>query len=256
MDKAKQRIEQAEQIDRGDLAVIHARFLWLLAQKRFDELSQISSAYLSAKEQNVTTLMAAGTLLVTCDSAELRKEGLKLFEQAVTVAPASKQARLGLASTLYRTGDAARAMAIYQELLKQYPNDKQTLNDLAWILQEHERRYDAALELANRGLMLWPDELNLLDTRGTILSNIADRLGDARKDFERLIQLAPPDSRQKAGALLKLGRICVKLNDPAEAKRHLQDALEIDRKVNAFTTEERAEITGVLQAGGVQAVNK
>ncbi len=259
MDRAKQKIDQAEQIDRNSLTVIHARFLWLAAQKRFDELSQISSAYLSAKEQNPTTFVAAATILAASDSMELKKEGLKLFEQAVTLAPTSeeaREARLGLASTLYQTGDADRAMTIYQELLGQYPYDIQTLNDLAWILQEHDRRYDAALELANRGLMLVPDELHLLDTRGTILANMANRLLDARKDFERLVQRAPPDSRQKANALLKLGRTCVKLNDLVQAKQHLQDALEIDRKIGAFTPDERSEITNILQTSGMQAVNK
>jgi len=48
-------------------------------------------------------------------------------------------------------------------------------NDLAWILQEHYHRYAAALEPANRGLRLEPDELHLLDTRGTILSNLPDK---------------------------------------------------------------------------------
>jgi len=256
MDRAKQRIEQAEKIDADSLTVIHARFLWLVAQKRFDELLQISSAYLSAKEQNPTTFVAAATILAASDSTELKKEGLKLFEQAVTLAPTSKEARLGLASTLYQTGDADRAVTIYQKLRTEYPNDIQALNDLAWILQEHDRRYDAALELANRGLMLVPDELHLLDTRGTILANMANRLIDARKDFEKLARLAPPDSRQKANALLKLGRTCVKLNDLAQAKRHFQNALEIDRKIEVFTADERSEIAKILQASGAQAANK
>ena len=52
---------------------------------------------------------------------ELKKEGLKLFERAATLSPTSVDVRLGLASTLYQTGDAERAKKIYQELLKQYP---------------------------------------------------------------------------------------------------------------------------------------
>lgn len=251
MDRSKQRIEQARQINPDSLAVIHAQFLWLVAQKRFGELSQISSAYLSAKEQNPTTLMAAASILAPLDSMELKKGALKLFEQAVILAPTSKAARLGLASTLYQTGDADRAVTIYQKLYAEYPNDLQTLNDLAWILQEHNRRYDAALELANRGLVLAPDEIHLLDTRGTILANMENRLGDARKDFEKLVKLAPPDSRQKAGALLKLGRTCAKLKDPVQAKQHLQDALEIDRKIDVFTADERSEIARILQTGGM-----
>jgi len=256
MDQAKQRIEQAEQIDGNSLTVIHAQLLWLVAQKRFDELSQISSAYLSAKEQNPTTFMAAAMILASLDSMELKKEGLKLFEQAVTLAPTSKEVRLGLASTLYQTGDAERAKTIYQELLEQYPDEIQVINDLAWILQEHDHRYDAALELANRGLNLIPNELHLLDTRGTILSNLTGRLADARNDFIRLVELSLSDTQQKAKTLLKLGRICAKLNDLVQAKKHLKDALEIDEKIDVFTTDERTEIKRIIQESGIQAVNR
>ena len=161
------------------------------------------------------------------------------MSSAVKISPTLKKARLGLASTLYQTGNAERAKQIYQELLEQYPNNIQVLNDLAWILQEHYHRYAAALELANRGLSLAPNELHLLDTRGTILLNLEDRLTDARNNFERLVELSPSDTRQRAKALLQLGRICAKLSDLVQAKQHLKNALEIDRKIDVFTPEER-----------------
>lgn len=246
MELAKQKIEQAEKIDPGSLTVIHARFLLLLAQKQYDKLSQISSEYLTAKKQNATTLIAAASALMSLDSIELKKEGLKLFEQALTIAPTSKDARLGLANTLYQTGETSRAVTIYQELLKDYPKDLQIINNLAWIMQEHDRSYDAALELANRGLILSPEDKELLDTRGTILANMENRLDDARKDYERLVELIPSDSQQKASALLRLGRICMKLNDLAQAQQHFQNALEIDQKINVFTSDERSEIAKIL----------
>ncbi len=186
----------------------------------------------------------------------LKKEGLKLFEHAVTLSPTSKNARLGLASTLYQTGNAERAEKIYRELLGQYPNEIQILNDLAWILQEHYHRYAAALELANRALSLAPNDLYVLDTRGTILLNLANRLADARNDFKKLVELSHPDTRQQAKALLQLGRICAKLNDLVQAKQHLQNALEIDRKIDVFTPDERSEITRIVQRSGIQTVNK
>jgi len=252
MDQAEQWIEQAERVDPNNQVVIHARFLLLVAQNRFDELAEISSAYLSAKEQNPTILVRAASVLAASDSMTLKKEGLKLFEYAATLSPTSKNVRLDLASTLYQTGNAERAEKIYQELLEQYPNDIRILNDLAWILQEHYHRYAAALELANRGLSLSPNELHLLDTRGTILSNLADRLSDARNDFERLVELSPSNTRQRAKALLQMGRICAKLNDLVQAEQHLNSALEIDRKLNVFTTDERSEITRIIQRSEMQ----
>ena len=186
----------------------------------------------------------------------MKEEGLKLFEHAVNLSPGMIDARLGLASTLYQTGNFERAEDIYRKMLEQYPNNIRVLNDLAWILQEHDNRYADALKLADKGLSLAPDDLHLLDTRGTIMSNINDRLADAKDDFEKLIELSASDTRQKAQALLKLGRLCVKLNDTVQAKKHLENALEIDQKVNAFNTEERAEIMELIQKSGVQAADK
>jgi Tfp pilus assembly protein PilF len=51
--------------------------------------------------------------------------------------------------------------------------------------------------------------------------------------------------------LLQVGRICVKLKDLAQAKEHLQNALEIDRKVNAFTLAERTEISSLIQQDSI-----
>jgi len=246
-EKAKLKIEQAERIDPNSQTVIHARVLLLVSQKRFEELSGISSAYISAKKQNPTLVMRAASILAASDSMSLKKEGTKLFEHAVTLLPTSMNARFGLASSLYQTGDVERAKKIYGELLKQYPNNVQVLNDLAWILQEHEHSYTAALELANKGLNLAPNDLHLLDTRGTILLNLPDRLADARKDFEKLVEVSLPDPPRRAKALLQLGRICVKLNDLVQAKQHLKAALEIDQKLDVFTTDERSEITKILQ---------
>ncbi len=250
MDQAKQRIERAQQLDPNNLNVVHARLLWLVAQKKLGELAGISSAYLSAKGQDVATVQKAASVLSALGSMELRKEAVRLFEHAVALSPISMEARLGLASSLYQTGDAGRAETVYRELLAQHPSDIRVLNDLAWVLQEHSHRYSDALELVNKGLSIAPSDAHLLDTRGTILSNMTDRLADARSDFERLVALSPSETRQQARALLQLGRVCARLNDLVQARKHLETALRIDRKVGAFTPEERAEIAKIVQPSG------
>jgi tetratricopeptide (TPR) repeat protein len=250
-EQAKLRIDQAERIDPNNQAVVHARFLWLVSQNRSEELAEISAAYLSAKNQNPTMVLTAASILSASDSMSLKKEGLKLFEHAITLLPTSVDARFGLASSLYQTGNAERARNIYEELLQQNPRDVRILNDLAWILQEHYHRYADALTLANRGLSIAPGDLHLLDTRGTILSNMADRLAEARNDFEKLVELSPSDTGRQAKALLQLGRICAKLNDNIQAKQHLEKALKIHQKIDVFTTDERAEIARILQLSGM-----
>jgi len=53
----------------------------------------------------------------------------------------------------------------------------------------------------------------------------------------------------RAQALLQLGRLCVRLQDHAD--RYLNEALEIDRQLNVFTSEQRAEIERIPGLGGL-----
>jgi len=248
--QAQERIRQAGLIDPNNQSVIHAKLLLLIAQKRFDEIDEIGTAYLSLKDPNPLTMAAAASILASMDSMTLKQMGLKFYERAISLSSSLLSARLGLASTLYQTGDIQGAIQAYQKVLEQYPNNVQALNDLAWILQEHEQNYPVALELANRGLVVASsekDHLHLLDTRGTVLSNMPDRLESAMLDFKTLADMSPGDTRQKAKTLLKLGRICIKLKDVEHAKQYMQNALEIDKKINVLTPDERSEITKVLQ---------
>jgi len=250
MEQSKQIIDEAEKLAPNTQVIVHARFLWLMAQDRFADLEGISSAYLSAEEQNPGIVLRAAVTLSEADSAKLKKEAITLFEHAVSLSPGNLDARLRLGILLYQTGNVERAKAIYQELVGQYPDEVRVLNDYAWILQEHDRNYDEALKLANRGLELAPDDVHLLDTRGVILSKIDGRLSEAKADFEDLLRVSPPDSPRQAKALLQLGRVCVRLGDREEAKQHLEKALEIDQRTDTFTAEERSEIAGVVQQSG------
>ncbi len=253
---AQRILERAETIDEKNQLVIHARLLLLASQNNFDELAGISSEYIAAENLNLNMLLTAASVLSSLDSVNLKKEGIKLFEHAVVLAPDLTGARLSLASACYQIGNADKAEKTYRELLEQFPNDIRVLNDLAWILQEHYHRYPEALELADKGLSFAPDNLHLLDTRGIILSNLPDRLNDAKSDFERLVELSNQDKRQQAKAYLQLGRICEKLEDLAQAKVYLEHALEIDREIDVFTPDERMEINNILQKSRLQAVNR
>ncbi len=247
MDQSEQWIGRAEAVAPDNLAVVHARFLWLVGKRRSAELVAISAAYLSAPEQNLRFVLEAAAILGGMDSMDLKREGVKLFEHAATLSPKALGIHLGLATTLYQMGEAERAKTIYRELLKENEDNVVALNDLAWILQEHEKNYEEALELTRRGLKLAPDNVHLLDTRGTIFLNMQGRLAEAEADFERIVELSSSEARRRAKALLQLGRICVKRNELAQAKEHLQGAMDIDRENDIFTADEKSEIVDILK---------
>ena len=247
MEKAQENIERAAQINPKSLSVIHSRFLLLKAQKKYNELSHISDMYLSADKPNTATLLDAGNALLSMDSPELKKEAIKLFEQTLEINPFSKSAKLYLATALYQTGDVESAIQHYQDLIQQYPDDVQILNNLAWILQEHEHLYKEALKMIDKALSLSPNDINLLDTRAVILTNMENRIEEARDEYEKIVELSPSNSPTQANALVKLGNICIKLEDTSKAAKYLQDALEINQTIKVFNADQVSEITEILQ---------
>ncbi len=249
-DEAYRYIDRARELAPKSQSVVHARFLCLLAQERFDDLAQISSSYIACSDQNPTQVIRAAAILTAMESKDLKNEGVKLFEHAVETWPEFLDAQLGLASALYQVGQIERAKQAYRGVLDNHPENMQALNDLAWILQENDGDYATALDLANQGLSLQgsdADRKHLLDTRGTILSKMPNRLPDAKADFEELVKLTAPDSPQRAKALLNLGRVCAKLGESDQARQHLEEALKIDEATPVFTPEERTEAQDLLK---------
>jgi len=258
MAKADEVIKPLEQSHGDELIVVHARFLWLATQKRVDDLKEIGSAYVRAKNQDLGTLLRAGEILVSLEPPELKAEGIKLLEHAVSLWPTSADARLNLASAQYQMGDAAGAEKTYRELLRLRPDETRAMNDLAWILQERFQKYEEALKLANQGLAVaakasgsTSPNLHLLDTKGTILAKMDGRLPEARKTFDEILRALTfsrsPDPRREARTNLRLGEICVKLKDAAAARQYLDEALKIDREANVLTPQDREEIVRLLE---------
>jgi tetratricopeptide (TPR) repeat protein len=254
MPQAEKTFLRAEQLAPHRQVVVHARLLLRVAQKRLADLVSISQAYIQAEQQNLATSGRAASILWSLDSPELKQEGSKLLEYNVTKWPESLEARLALAMAHYSMGQIERAKQLYEELLEQFPQNVDVLNDLAWILQQYSQDYERALELANRGVRLVPNDENLLDTRATIFAKMPGRLAEAKRDFDtlrRLCLLDPERRPRLAKTLLKLARVCVAQGEIGEAKMHATAASEINAKIHVFTTEEHAEMSDILKMESV-----
>ncbi|MBN1346209.1 MAG: tetratricopeptide repeat protein [Phycisphaerae bacterium] len=238
-------IQQAEKLAPEDARVTLAKVLLFADQKQYDRIVELMRTYEQAKQSDAGVILRAASILAT--SKPHIKQAVELMEHVVKATPQSAEARHGLAILYYRSGDLPRAKELCRKLLEENPDNPTVLNDLAWILAEGEKNYGEALKLADKGVSLAPNQVNLRDTRGVILTHVPGRLKDARTDFQKVVDLTPADSPGRAKALLQLGRICAKLQDEAAAKQHLQESLRLDGKRPVLTDAEKAEIAGLLK---------
>ncbi len=239
-DKAAKMIDRAEALSPGSSAVVLARSVLLGAQGEFDDVVRRAKAYADSKEEpDPSVLISAASILA--DSPSHRKAAIELLEKAVKIDPTNRQAMHGMAVLLYQTGQVERAKSICRTMLERNPNDTDALNDLAWMLAQVDKDYEAALPLADKGVALAPANPHLLDTRGEILLHLPNRGQDARADFERAVQLTRKGSPARARAWYRLGQACQRLEDAEAARRSFAKALEVDKQVGGLSDQQRKD---------------
>ncbi len=259
LDKATAATERATDINPNHQLTVYARFVLATTQKRWDDLENISADFIAAESLELGTVKNVAFILLSQNSEILSQEAIKLYRHGVALAPSSFEARHNLASALYQIGEVESSEQQYRDMLNDYPENATVLNDFAWILQERHQRYGEALKLADRGLEVEPQSLNLLDTRGTILMNVEGRLADAKRDFERIIGLTIPLASESEGTqrskkarqiatLVKLARTCLGLKEYEPAGEYIERAQSLDQGLDVLSSEQKAAITEMLSA--------
>ncbi len=233
--------------DDESLRLIHARALSALQlpQIAIDELE----AYCQTEpgSHGAMTIVRLARLYRQVGDMDKAQQALNEAERMDPNLPALTEERTNWATTLSQIGKPDQAETLLRTLMAEHPANTVVMNNLAWLLQDHFQRYDEALKIINKALGLTPGDLYLLDTRGTILQEMPDRLADAKRDFTKLLKQSPPGTRRQINSLLQLGRVCAKLNELAQAKQHLRQALTVNEKIDKLTPEERSEITRIME---------
>jgi len=111
-------------------------------------------------------------------------------------------------------------------------------------LCEQQGKYQKALLLAERGLAIDPDYVDLIDTRGVILCRLKD--DKAVVDFQRAISLYSQQTQAIVGAYFHLGRALARLDRKNEAAKNLKKAQELNMQVGGLSSNEATEAAQLL----------
>lgn len=111
------------------------------------------------------------------------------LEEWVRANPDDSATRVYLAEALSAKGRHKEAIAHYMELVRRYPSDARTLNNLAWSL--HFVGDAQAVVYAERAYKLKPAEAHVLDTYGWVLVNH----GKLQEGIQILLQAVALDGK-------------------------------------------------------------
>jgi len=153
-----------------------------------------------------------------------------------------------LAILMQRLDRNDEAAEFYRRVIEIRPDDVVSLNNLAWIVCEHQDKHAEALELAQEGLKIAPKYIDLIDTRGVAYYRMG-RFTDAIRDFTDCIELYPEETAAVTAAYFHLARAFAKVKDANNALKNLNKALSMNEKeeLRGLSPDDLAEAEDLLE---------
>lgn len=115
------------------------------------------------------------------------------------------------------------------------------MNNLAWILFHQNQQPLEALQWADKGLTIQPNNADLLDTRGEIFFQMGD-YAKAREDFEKAMVNFPPFSQDRIKTGYRLVKTLGMLGRKEEAAKLSEEVQRWDRQNSVLTDDQNAEL--------------
>ena len=166
---------------------------------------------------------AAPRLFAMLLAAKKRDEALAFETQWQAAHPQDVGFAGAAADVLLARGELEPALARYESLLKRAPDMVAIINNVAWLRSKTGK--PGARELAERGLKINPDYVQLRDTYATVLAG--------EKDFSKAIsqqrQLVS-DQPDQAVFRLNLAEILIQSGDKPAAKSELESLAKLGPK--------------------------
>ncbi|GEM_PF-3172330 len=202
--------------DNADILLEQGRILGAVG--KYDDAIAAFEAGLSKAPGNRALLNAAS--LAKARSGAI-VDAVAFAQEAVRQADASTGDRVWLAGLLEQTGAAADAEALYRQILETEPENWLVLNNLASLLTATDPQ--AALALAEKAFALQPQSVSVGDTLGWAQFKTG-RIDAALATYQSL-RSTSPDTPLLA---YRMGLILASTGRAAEAKAHLEEALQKD----------------------------
>ncbi len=236
----------------NDLSLLLAQVRLLKDDQLWSQLSQKVAEWYQKHPKDSRTLIDIARNLVTSGGSEAGETAEDIFRMILKNDPDSTQAMTDLAILLYTIGRPDEAVLLYQRVLEFEPDNLIVINNLAWMMCEEQDKFQQALELAQRGLKMDPDYIDLIDTRGVAYYRLGE-FDKAVEDFTTCIELYPNETPASVASRFHLARAFAKLRQRNKAVEHLNQALDLNRaldpdnRIGALSDTDLAEAQRLLK---------
>ena len=156
---------------------------------------------------------------------KMSDEAISFYNRALIIRPNSINVLHSIAILYDDIGEWVKSDKIYDQLIKNNPNDAQAYNNYAYSLVERNKDLQRALSYAKKAVKLEPENPSYLDTIGWAYYKMND-IKKARAFIEQSIEIEGDNSV----VLEHLGDILMKSNDSAKALVLYKKAYGLDKE--------------------------
>ena len=156
---------------------------------------------------------------------KMSDEAINFYNRALIIRPNSINVLHSIAILYDDIGEWVKSDKIYDQLIKNNPNDAQAYNNYAYSLVERNKDLQRALSYAKKAVKLEPENPSYLDTIGWAYYKMND-IKKARAFIEQSIEIEGDNSV----VLEHLGDILMKSNDSAKALVLYKKAYGLDKE--------------------------
>ena len=156
---------------------------------------------------------------------KMSDEAINFYNRALIIRPNSINVLHSIAILYDDIGEWVKSDKIYDQLIKNNPNDAQAYNNYAYSLVERNKDLQRALSYAKKAVKLEPENPSYLDTIGWAYYKMND-IKKARAFIEQSIEIEGENSV----VLEHLGDILMKSNDSAKALVLYKKAYGLDKE--------------------------
>ncbi len=230
----------------NDVNLLLAQVQLLKDDQLWSQLSRKVAQWYQKHPKDSRTLIDIARNLVTSDDSEARQTAEDIFRIILKNEPDSIEAITGLAILLYTVGRPDEAVLLYQRALQLEPDNLIVINNLAWVMCEEQNKFQQALELAQRGLKIAPDYIDLIDTRGVAYYRLGE-FNKAIEDFTTCIKLYPNETPASIASRFHLARAFAGLRQRDKAIECLNQVLELDSRIGGLLSTDLTEAQRLLK---------
>jgi len=238
--EAGKQFDSLYKSDPNDPGALLADVSLLIDEHLWDQLNGKVATWCQGHPKDTFTPLGIAQALMAAEESRAHEVAEGMFRTVLRNNPDHPGVMTGLAILLYTTGRPAEAAELNQQILKIQPDNLIVMNNLAWTLCEEQGKYQEALELAERGLKIAPQYIDLIDTRGVVYY----RLGQYEKaiaDFTKCLELYLDTAPSKVASRFHLARAFVRSGQSAKAVEQLNQALELHKQIGGLSPADLAE---------------